>query len=1260
MRDLSDTLSGSKRAEAQSTADSEAELDSNPLYQAVKSVPKAVGDAAGNAAGALADVPEAAALLASKRANRRREGSHPETLRVDPTRLSSAVSAAFDGGFVDRHGMPPQSVRAYIQKNVAGNTDYAKASLDDHARQIEAGAYGETPFDRRSQEKWGAAGPAATKRADGQGNVRRGGVGATHPTGDAFTDSYIETALWSSYDEADESGGEPMDKNYSYTDLSKEALKVVTEDCKNFQSENRELLDRAHSEDGQDARRQGHDFWLTRNHHGAGYWDGDYPETGDALTEAAHAYGECTLYVGDDGYVYTFEGANSPQGKLPLRGASYVASRMAKLVDYDGSEAMSAKSRKARAEREARLGSLRGKQAVSLDIDSIWDEITEDMGPAPVVPTPGGSGEGGGEERPAGTGDGRPRKSDTKELPAELRGDSPEDTKSLTDDEAEGEEDLVPSAKEGAWRLDSKYADFVDDVAGDQDDDAPEDGVPVWCNQCEMLSINGVPTHEHGCPNSRKVWDPNALPLYQTTNPNRQYGEWVDPEPEGDFDEPEAWVDSHSVTCHFCGGLLDEREAVRLPDGEGEAHEECALENHSPEDLGYDKEASAKTGAAKKAYSPLLMLLLKMQEVAHEMYPGVDVQQMDPEQQAAVMGEMEKRGIAAKLGPGSEEAFDSLAKPAWAAKGKRADTSDNPHNWAGGDGAPVDRKDVEKADTSGPDAKCAAPDDGDYKYAIQLTAEQLAEETYGADFYALTDEQQMEVYADATARYWDCQAARADQMNDARLDKSAADVGPDVAEARTETASPDTVDPDIQQPTESLAEAAKTAAGQEGVAEFADRLADAYSTDYYGGWAGCIRMLRKRGYSDREVEAIIRSKHTRWAYDSSGKSRATSADLARYMDASPYFRDKKEVDQLVRETPFKQDEPAGPGPADQYCNQCGGYRDAGAECSRPCRNTPKLAAGKCKKCGRKLVKDGTCSNVACEYFRKQQSEKGKEAAGVEKDVAGARALLDYDKAQTADEPHATRTVDPAHLAYVRAEMRERRAGLDSFLAAALSKGGRAWSDEDAKVASAFVEWKMAAGMNLAKALQVFEDILDDHEGASHGDGPTEGALAEEREAVNFLRNLLGKEPREPKGLPAAKAPEPGRLFEPGKPFGRKEEPRGPSGGNIIKVPQFMQGEALPDNAQWTNRTAIKSESSGRMYTIAQNKSGRWWACSCPGWIGHKKCKHLRALGLPPNYTKFEAQLKTGSAGDDRPEEAAFEFGGGDLAGIVLTEEGGDE
>ncbi|GAA3632936.1 hypothetical protein [Microlunatus ginsengisoli] len=47
-----------------------------------------------------------------------------------------------------------------------------------------------------------------------------------------------------------------------------------------------------------------HDFWLTRNRHGAGFWDRGYGEDGDTLTEAAHAYGGVDLYIGEDGRIH--------------------------------------------------------------------------------------------------------------------------------------------------------------------------------------------------------------------------------------------------------------------------------------------------------------------------------------------------------------------------------------------------------------------------------------------------------------------------------------------------------------------------------------------------------------------------------------------------------------------------------------------------------------------------------------------------------------------------------------------------------------------------------------------------------------------------------------------------------------------------------------------------------------------------------------------------------------------------------------------
>ncbi len=111
---------------------------------------------------------------------------------------------------------------------------------------------------------------------------------------DAFTRQYIITALWSSMDNSDDQGGDPLDANYGPEDIAPETLASIHEDCETFQ--------RDHAEDiGGDLERAGHDFWLTRNHHGAGFWDGDWQEkAGQRLTEASHAYGECDLYIGDD------------------------------------------------------------------------------------------------------------------------------------------------------------------------------------------------------------------------------------------------------------------------------------------------------------------------------------------------------------------------------------------------------------------------------------------------------------------------------------------------------------------------------------------------------------------------------------------------------------------------------------------------------------------------------------------------------------------------------------------------------------------------------------------------------------------------------------------------------------------------------------------------------------------------------------------------------------------------------------------------
>ncbi len=112
-----------------------------------------------------------------------------------------------------------------------------------------------------------------------------------------FVDQYIATALWSSNDNSDEQGGEPLDKNYSPSDIAPETRRKMFLDAVSFYKAN--LMD------FDDPGQAGHDFWLTRNEHGTGFWDRDYPEKqAGRLTKASEAYGGFDLYIGDDGRIH--------------------------------------------------------------------------------------------------------------------------------------------------------------------------------------------------------------------------------------------------------------------------------------------------------------------------------------------------------------------------------------------------------------------------------------------------------------------------------------------------------------------------------------------------------------------------------------------------------------------------------------------------------------------------------------------------------------------------------------------------------------------------------------------------------------------------------------------------------------------------------------------------------------------------------------------------------------------------------------------
>jgi hypothetical protein len=129
---------------------------------------------------------------------------------------------------------------------------------------------------------------------------------------DAVLAAYIECALWASTDNSDDSGGDPMDDNYGPDDLAPETLETMRADVSAFLEEVESAgmfpeynHPRAvHEDEFSDDAMFGHDFWLTRNHHGAGFWDRGLGEIGDKLTRMSQVHGTADLYIGDDGKVY--------------------------------------------------------------------------------------------------------------------------------------------------------------------------------------------------------------------------------------------------------------------------------------------------------------------------------------------------------------------------------------------------------------------------------------------------------------------------------------------------------------------------------------------------------------------------------------------------------------------------------------------------------------------------------------------------------------------------------------------------------------------------------------------------------------------------------------------------------------------------------------------------------------------------------------------------------------------------------------------
>ena len=108
--------------------------------------------------------------------------------------------------------------------------------------------------------------------------------------------AYVECALWSSTDE--EGNALDSDSDHGSESVAPATLDEMRADCADFLESNEADLS------GMSPEQAGHDFWLTRNRHGAGFWDRDIGEAGRLLTDACAEFGEVYLYVGDDGKIH--------------------------------------------------------------------------------------------------------------------------------------------------------------------------------------------------------------------------------------------------------------------------------------------------------------------------------------------------------------------------------------------------------------------------------------------------------------------------------------------------------------------------------------------------------------------------------------------------------------------------------------------------------------------------------------------------------------------------------------------------------------------------------------------------------------------------------------------------------------------------------------------------------------------------------------------------------------------------------------------
>lgn len=111
-------------------------------------------------------------------------------------------------------------------------------------------------------------------------------VKALNLPSDPFLRAYLECAEWVGINE------DANKLNHATAPKwSRAALATARAECRDFQR-----LCKAEEVPLTDPEFDGYDFFLTRNRHGAGFWDRGYGSRGDALTKLAHSFGTADVW----------------------------------------------------------------------------------------------------------------------------------------------------------------------------------------------------------------------------------------------------------------------------------------------------------------------------------------------------------------------------------------------------------------------------------------------------------------------------------------------------------------------------------------------------------------------------------------------------------------------------------------------------------------------------------------------------------------------------------------------------------------------------------------------------------------------------------------------------------------------------------------------------------------------------------------------------------------------------------------------------